>query len=202
MEEWYLQYSCTLAHFHGCFSHFLSCTNVTKQHKASQILSILFNPFLFNVFILFPLKTPEKLWFFQCFKGSKNGNICQKCLKKVVFISRVFTNYEHFRPGLVQSYGLTLLNKRLGIFCDFRIFYTEVDNLKTIIKKKVPTPTHPSTGRQTYGQREEKFIDSSIKSYLRNLNRTESTFLGLSKRDVQYLLKYFIQDHKQTLKII
>ena len=41
---------------------------------------LLLNSFLFNVFILYPLKTPENLWFFGSFREYKMGPLARKWL--------------------------------------------------------------------------------------------------------------------------
>ena len=72
---------------HGCFSRFSNCTKVPNRathHILPSQLRIVerttqigkktsFNPFLANAPILYPLKTPENLWFSGVFRGYKRG---------------------------------------------------------------------------------------------------------------------------------
>ena len=79
---------------HGCFSRILNCINGTKSRNASQMIQIfhgfanfnllkLFNSFLANVRIFYPLKTAEKQEFFLCFQEVCNENIGQKWVREV-----------------------------------------------------------------------------------------------------------------------
>ena len=79
---------------HGCFSRILNCINGTKSRNASQMIQIfhgfanfnllkLFNSFLANVRIFYPLKTAEKQEFFLCFQEVWNENIGQKWVREV-----------------------------------------------------------------------------------------------------------------------
>ena len=77
--------------FHGCFSYFLNCTNGIKLRKASHFykslmgLTLIINPILANVLILYPLKTPENQRFSGVFRGLKLGKLPRNGLKLQCF---------------------------------------------------------------------------------------------------------------------
>ena len=53
--------------------------SISQFHETSRIR--LFNPFLANVPILYPLKTPENLWFSGVFRGYKMGTLARNRLR-------------------------------------------------------------------------------------------------------------------------
>ena len=58
--------------------------NLTKINTCEEVCSNSFakiNPFLANVPILYPLKTPENLWFSSVFRGYKMGKLARNGLE-------------------------------------------------------------------------------------------------------------------------
>ena len=54
-------------------------------HVSKIFERIVFNPFLANVPILCPLKTPENFWFSGVFRGYKMGTLARNGLTKWIF---------------------------------------------------------------------------------------------------------------------
>ena len=76
---------------HGCFSHFLNCTNGTKSRKAPHFyktlmgLMLFINPFMANAPILYPLKTPENQRFSGIFRHYKMETLPRNGLRLQCF---------------------------------------------------------------------------------------------------------------------
>ena len=51
-------------------------------HVSKIFERVVFNPFLANVPILYPLKTPENFWFSGIFRGYKIGTLARNGLAK------------------------------------------------------------------------------------------------------------------------
>ena len=67
-------------------------TNVMDQcdaflYSSKLNVSYFLNPFLANVSILYPLKTPENLWFSGVFRGYKMGTLARNGLRALKFYS-------------------------------------------------------------------------------------------------------------------
>ena len=54
----------------------------TSENFNQNIIKIVINPFLANVPILYPLKTPESLWFSGLFREYKMGKLARNGLNK------------------------------------------------------------------------------------------------------------------------
>ena len=94
----------------GCFPNKLKLAEVIPVFKKEDELSkenylpvrvlfhvskiferVVFNPFLANVPILYPLKTPENFWFSGIFRGYKIGTLARNGLAKWFFFKSKFS---------------------------------------------------------------------------------------------------------------
>ena len=67
----------------------MHCVSVINRNIFRRIV----NPFLANVPILYPLKTPENLWFSGVFKGYKMGTLARYGLSCLDLYSSLLTPF-------------------------------------------------------------------------------------------------------------
>ena len=65
----FCQYLCYFKIFIHCYK------DLQRELFQYEEFDLMFNPFLVNVPILYPLKTPENLWFSGVFRGYKMGTL-------------------------------------------------------------------------------------------------------------------------------
>ena len=64
--------------------NYLNSVQNLHTEKINLVINFQLKPFLANVLILYPLKTPENRWFFGVFRGYKMGTLARNGLNKFV----------------------------------------------------------------------------------------------------------------------
>ena len=111
-----------------------------------------FNPFLTNVPISFPLKTPGNLWFSGIFSRYKVGNIDQKWIKETKFRDMLF---HIFRSEDGRNFS-----RSLGSLSGFpaEIYLFKVNNVNTRTMCEIFSKLTIKTSERRHWRRSAFFI--------------------------------------------
>ena len=73
------------------------------------------NPFLANVPILYPLKTPENLWFSSVFRGYKMGTLARNGFKKSIIaylnINSIRNNFDFLVDKIEKNVDIKMISE-------------------------------------------------------------------------------------------